>query len=42
MFAPVERDRVNQWVTIGRLPYDATDHLNSVQVRAEHSGIQRR
>jgi pimeloyl-ACP methyl ester carboxylesterase len=32
VFAPVNSARLNQWVTVARLPYDATDYLNSVQV----------
>jgi hypothetical protein len=32
VFAPAFSDRLNQWVKVAHLPYDADDYLNTVQV----------
>jgi pimeloyl-ACP methyl ester carboxylesterase len=35
VMAPVNRDRLNQWVKVARLPFDGNDYLNTVQVSVQ-------
>jgi pimeloyl-ACP methyl ester carboxylesterase len=35
VMAPVNRARLDQWVRVARLPFDANDYLNSVQVSVQ-------
>ncbi len=31
MLDPANRSKLDQWVTVAKLPYDATDYLNTVE-----------
>ena len=35
VFDPLNRSKLNQWVTVARLPFDRADYLNSVQTSAK-------